>query len=464
MYQKAKRMFSFDSERKNTSHSVQKSGRREKTVYTDESEDAPLRPSYVRASNSLRRYNPIPKRTFSTGEGSLGSSREDLLDAPIVYARKKRPLISKQPSREYKSGNSSSEDLLCDESDYTEDPLSTAVVETDGSVFSSQENLFDPPPKCSENVSRFLRRQSTTDSKKRTASESQGSLNNLLVLEGSVQFHQPDDEGKDKLDNCKENVPCKGEKRNHVQPDHQTEISVPPSVAVEGIVTESSLCSIAQPVLSDNIWPIIHRIQVAVTKTIHRLADHIETVKEHVEILEKKCNNLKVTLYYLQEDHEALKVKITKLEELIEQREATQSDESDSDEYLDCLDYISLQSVNGESLPLVEHIYKDSTVGKALSEADTTLTTVNGAQDNRTTTVFTSVSSVAEHISVSHTWVRSEFIGRQVGKGYVTSHDKLSFLVSVFIFLRLFNFCMRFDILEWYLRNYFFPANSYLGK
>lgn len=399
MYQKAKRMFSFDSEKKNNSHSLPKSERRkDSAVYTDESEDAPTRFSYFRASNSLRRYNSVPQRELSAGEGSLGSSREDLLDAPLVLARRKRPNVSKQLSGGYKSGNSSSEDLLYDESDYTEDPLSTAVVETDGSVFSSQENLSDVSPRCSENVSRFLRRQSTID--RRRSSGSPTCLDNPAALEDSAESHQSQDKGKDKLDYFAPVCPTTNEKGSYNgNQDHPTKIMGSPSIAVEGTVSEDSLCPIKEPILSDNKWPVMYRIQMAVTKTIRRLADHIETVKEHVEILEKKCNNLKVTLYYLQEDHDALKVKISKLEELIEQREARQSEDSEDDEYLDCIDYSPVQGIYAGSLSSVEHIVQDSTVGKA----DTIVTAVGHAQDSKTySTVFTSVSSVAEHISVSH--------------------------------------------------------------
>ncbi|XP_050699166.1 uncharacterized protein LOC126986825 isoform X1 [Eriocheir sinensis] len=408
MYQKAKRMFSFDSERKNDSHSLPKSGRRkEEAVYTDESEDAPMRFSYVRTPNSLRGYNAMPKRANSAGESSLGSSREDLLDVPLVLARRKRPNVSKQPSREYKNGNSSSEDFLYYDSDYTEEPLSTAVVETEGSVFSSQENLSDSAPKCSENVSKFLRRQSTPDIKSRRTSGSQASLNNPLVLENSVEFHQFQDKGKDKLDHFMPVCPTKNEKRNYGSSNHLQEILEPSSTADEGIVSESSLCPIIQPVLSDNMWPIMYRVQMAVTKTIRRLADHIETVKDHVDILEKKCNNLKVTLFYLQEDHNALKVKIIKLEELIEERGGKQS-ESDDDEYLDCIDFIPVQNVNAESLPTVEHTFENSTVGKAfggttsihLSAADPSASSVDCAQDNKLfSAVFSSVYSVADQIS-----------------------------------------------------------------
>lgn len=403
MYQMAKRMFFFDSEKKINSHSLPKSTRRkEKAVYTDDSEDAPMRYSYVRASNSLRSRNTLPKGRYSGGEGSLESSREDLLDAPVVLGRRKR---LKRPSIEYKNGNSSSEDLLCYESDYTEEPLSTAVVETEGSVFSSQENLSDSSPRCSENVSKFLRRQSTTDSKSRKTSSSQASLNNPLVLENSVEIHQSHN-NENKLDNFISMCPTKDEKRNYGSSDHLQEISEPPATAVEGIVTEKSLCPITQPVLSDNMWPIMYRVQMAVTKTIRRLADHIEAVKEHVDVLEKKCNNLKVTLYYLQEDHDALKQKILRLEDLIEAREGEQSD-SEDDEYLDCIDFNNVQSWNSGNLPLVE----DSTVGKVfgstricLSPADPTVTTVDGAQDKAFSAVFSCVHTLAEQISVSHMW------------------------------------------------------------
>lgn len=408
MYQKAKRMFSFDSERKNDSQPLPKSERRkEKAVYTDDSEDVPVRFSYVRASNSLRCYNTVPKRAHSAGESSLGSSREDLLDAPLVFARRKRPNVSKQLSREYKNGNSSSEDFL-DESDYTEEPLSTAVVETEGSVFSSQENLSDCAPKCSENVSKFLRRQSTSDVKSRRTSSSQASLNNSLLLENTVEFHQFQDKRKDKLDHFMPMCPAKNEKINYGSANQLQEILEPSSTTDEGIVSESSLCPITEPVLSDNMWPIMYRVQMAVTRTIRRLADHIETVKEHVDILEKKCNNLKVTLYYLQEDHNALKLKIVKLEELIEERGGRESDSDD--EYLDCIDFIPTQNVNAESLAAVEHTLADSTVTKAsggttstqLSAADPTSFIVDCAQDNKLLpAVFRCVCSVADQISVS---------------------------------------------------------------
>lgn len=130
-------------------------------------------------------------------------------------------------------------------------------------------------------------------------------------------------------------------------------------------------------------------------------------MKDHVDILEKKCNNLKVTLFYLQEDHNALKVKIIKLEELIEERGGKQS-ESDDDEYLDCIDFIPVQNVNAESLPTVEHTFENSTVGKAfggttsihLSAADPSASSVDCAQDNKLfSAVFSCVYSVADQIS-----------------------------------------------------------------
>lgn len=410
MFQRVKRLFYFESERESNSYSSPKSGRRkEKVVNTDEAEDVPVRSSIVRAPDSLRCNNNVSKRVYSAGEGSLESSREDLLDAPVILSKRKKQNVSRHQFTEYKNCNSSSEDLRYCDSDYTEEPLSTAVVETDGSVFSSRENLSDSTPSCSENVSKFLRRQSSSDSKSDRISSSQLSLNNPLVLE-SNEFHQPHNKGKDKLDNFKPVYHTKNDRRNYGMSDHRKEILEPPSTAVKGIVSEGSLHPIVEPILSDNVWPVVYKVQMAVTKTIRRLAAHIEAVTEHVELLEKKCSNLKVTLFYLQEDHNALRVKISRLERVIEQRETEQSEESEDDEYLDCIDYNLVGNGNVGSLSLVEHIFKDSTVGKAsrsttsthLSEADATVATVNSAQDSKTfSAVFTCFSSVAEQIAVS---------------------------------------------------------------
>lgn len=406
MYQKAKRMFSFDINRKINSHSLPKSVRRKEkaVICAEDSQDTPLRFSYVRASNSLRRYGTKSRRAFSASDGSLGSSREDLLDPPVILSRKKRLNVSKQSSKKYKSGNSSSEDLLYDESDCTEDPLSSGMPETDGSVFSSQENLFEPVTRCSANVSKFLRRQSSGKNSNVSGIQASHRSPSPQILESSVELHQSPEEGKHGMDNSTPVSPSNEEKENYSNSDHQEELQ-PSSPAGDASLSERSLCTISQSVLSDKAWPVRHRVQMAVVRTIHRLVNHINNVKEQVEVLENKCSLLKETLYNLQQDNDALEVKISRLEK--------QSKES-AEEYSDSKDHEyknynsnPKEGVTEECLPSVEQIHGDSTDDKAsegttscpISEIVTAVTTTDSeSQDNRAN--LTSASSTAKGNSV----------------------------------------------------------------
>ncbi|KAG0720972.1 hypothetical protein GWK47_047370 [Chionoecetes opilio] len=262
----------------------------EKPFSVEEYEDSPWRFSYVRASNSLHRYGTKSRQGRSASDGSLGSSREDLLDPPVSVSRRKRINFAKKSSGKYKSGNSSSEELLNDESDWTEEPLSSGMPETDGSVFSSQENLLDDPAdRCSANMSKFLRSKSSDKSRKASGSQSQASLgsNSPQILESSVELHQPPKEGKHSINNSTAVSPNSEEKENN-NSSNQEEVQ-PSSPAGDASVSQLAVCSASQPILSDNMWPVRHRVHMAIVKTFQRLMNHINNVKEQVEILEDQC-------------------------------------------------------------------------------------------------------------------------------------------------------------------------------
>ena len=365
-------------------------------VCAEDSQDTPWRFSYVRASNSLRRYGSKSRRAYSADDGSLDSSREDLLDHPIILSRRKRLGITKQSSKKYKSGNSSSEDLLC-ESDYTEEPLSSGMPETDGSVFSSQENLFESWRKCSANVSQFLHRQSFDKSRKASSIEISYLSPSPQSQESCVEFHHSSEQGKHGMDNSSPINPGQERKENYSSSDHQEELQ-PSSLAGDAAASEQSMCTISQPVLSDNVWVIKNKVQMAVVKTIHRLINHISNVKEQVEVLENKCIVLKETLYNLRQGHDELEVKIAMLEKRSEQSAEWYSDSNDHEYKNDNSN--SVEDVFIGSLPSVEQVYRESTDGKssegiascAISEPTTVITTTDSVfQDSKVN--FTTVSS-----------------------------------------------------------------------
>lgn len=310
MYQKAKRMFSFDKDRKNNSNSLPKTTRRKGKAICGvaSQDDTPWRFSYVRASNSLRRFGN-KSRSYSAGDGSLGSSREDLIDPPLLLSRRKRLNVTNKSSNKYKSGNSSSEDLLY-ESDYTEEPLSSGMPETDGSVFSSQENLFKPKSRCSANVSRFLRRNSSDKTKKGSGTKARPRSASPHIR---VEFHRSAEEKHD-IDDLTSSPSREKKNCNNIHHQQLQSLSTSGSAAL----SERSMCSLSEPVLSDNTWPIRHRVHMAVVKTVQRLGNHINNVREQVENLDDKCILLKDRLYCLREDHDALEAKITSLEERCE--------------------------------------------------------------------------------------------------------------------------------------------------
>ncbi|KAK7083496.1 hypothetical protein SK128_019616 [Halocaridina rubra] len=152
-------------------------------------QDIPCRFSYARASNTYRRYGRSPNRKTSD-DTSIYSSREDMLEEKCVSLRKKK-FTKKLGNTEL--GFSSSEDLLNEDSDITDGHLSSGIPETDGSVFSSLEDLLDSEIKCSSNVSKFLRRHSSRKGSASTRLSSTFSTNCNFSCEIRVTPEQTED-------------------------------------------------------------------------------------------------------------------------------------------------------------------------------------------------------------------------------------------------------------------------------
>lgn len=271
------------------------------------SEEVPLRYSYVRASNSFHRYGRSRKRNSSweqrrrqsrnasTEDRSSFSSREDLLDNCTDFLQKRKFCRLGSNTWKLRSGCSSSEDLLNDEYDVSDGIASSGVPETDGSVFSSQEDLLEPRIRCSANVSKFVR--SSTSGKGSSSSSSKFSTR----------------EGKKHLSIEKRNVLHKRmcikstflSKNGGAYNIKQTPTSLTPdSMCPTDLSSE----------IAEELSPVRHQVQKAVVFTVQRLVNHLSHVCEQVEVISSRSQNLQDRFRDLEYEQHILSIKINNLE------------------------------------------------------------------------------------------------------------------------------------------------------
>ncbi|KAG7161757.1 Transmembrane protein 214-like [Homarus americanus] len=293
-----------------------------KPFCVDQSQEIPCRFSYVRASNSYHRYGRSPNRRTLTYDASSFSSREDLLECPGLPVRRKKIGTVKPASQKYRSGNSSSDDLLNEDSDITDGLFSSGIPETDGSVFSSQEDLLGPTVtpkvKCSANVERFVRRSSSGkgSSISRVSSSPYRHPQNVPVqaeLLSECKYNEKNHcstisslstSESEQYEKWNKFIPFKGERR-----------SPSPSQHLHATVTPNGSSEIAShPATPDSFLPMRFKVQSAVVKTICRLVDHLGNVREQVRIIESRCSHLKDTMCALEYTQYVLDAKLMGLE------------------------------------------------------------------------------------------------------------------------------------------------------
>lgn len=277
-----------------------------------QSEEVPLRYSYVRASNSFHRYGRSRKRNSSweqrrrqsrnasTEDRSSLSSKEDLLDYHPSSLRKGKFCRGGSDIWKLRSGCSSSEDLLNDEYDVSDGLVSSGIPETDGSVFSSQEDLLEPQIKCSANVFKFVR--SSTSGKGSSSSSSKFSTG----------------EGKKHLSVEKRNVL---HKRMCLKPGVFSKNEVEDNLKqTPTSQTPDSLCTTDLSSELVELSPIKLKVQKAVVFTVQRLVNHLSHVCDQVEVISNKCENLQDTFRALEYEQHILSIKIGDLESQFEDK------------------------------------------------------------------------------------------------------------------------------------------------
>ncbi|KAK4297548.1 hypothetical protein Pmani_030039 [Petrolisthes manimaculis] len=282
-----------------------------------------LRFSYIKASNSYWRYGRGIARSTTPGEdGSEYSSREDLIDPPTrpSSSRRKKQTTLNKPKQRYKSGYSSSDDFLNEyDSDVTDGLMSSGLPETDGSVFSSREDLLDPPVKCSGNVSRFIRLSSSGkgSSVSRVSSRQDFHCDTLpqIKIFGEVpQNVNKNVEDIHCINNSEKNQQNETKKATHCSQGGDVR-SESPGGMIFMKFGERSTCTTPRCTTPDKIVAVQQRVQTAVINTVHRLVSHIGKVQEEIGLVEEKCVHLKDTMCALEYDQYLLNEKLANLEE-----------------------------------------------------------------------------------------------------------------------------------------------------
>lgn len=277
------------------------------------SEDVPCRFSYIKASNSYWRYG----RGKPGEDGSEYSSKEDLIDPPTrpVSSRRRKQNTLKKPKQRYKSGYSSSDDFLNEyDSDVTDGLISSGIPETDGSVFSSREDLLDPPVSCSDNVSRFIRFSSSGKGSTTSMVSSRQDLTCDTLPEIKIVDEVPQNINKNVEDaHCiSDSEKIKHNAMHFNQGDDLRPES--PAGVIFVKIGERSACSTPRCSTPDMIVAVQQRVQTAVVKTVQRLVNHIGKVREEIGSVEEKCGYLKDTMCALEYDQYLLNEKLTNLE------------------------------------------------------------------------------------------------------------------------------------------------------
>lgn len=309
------------------------SRRQLKPPSVDQPQEIPCRFSYVRASNSYRCYGRSPVRKTSA-DGSLYSSKEDLLECPVIPLRRKKLYITRSALQKYKSGNSSSDDLLNDDSDMTDGLLSSGIPETDGSVFSSQEDLLDPKVKCSSNISRFIRRSSSGKG---------STISMVSSRRGSTYKHLQEIRVKTELPQQNEYCEKKhyftspsliGYESEHYEKwrkANQNKDGLSSQTPLQPLYTDVSPGGSSQvashPVTVESLLSVRSKVQSAAVKTIRTLVDHVGGLRDQIGMIEGKYSHLKDTVCVLEYDQYVLDAKLTSLERQFRYSNKLNSDE-----------------------------------------------------------------------------------------------------------------------------------------
>lgn len=275
-----------------------------------ESEEVPLRYSYVRASNSFHRYGRSRRRNSSwehrrrqsknaSTEDSSLSSKEDLLDYHANSLQKGKFCRSGSDIWKLRSGCSSSEDLLNDEYDVSDGIVSSGIPETDGSVFSSQEDLLEPQIKCSANVFKFVRSSTSGKGSSSSSKFSTGEGKKYLSIEKRNVLHKR---------KCMK--PSDMVSKNEVDSLKQTPASQTPD----------SMCPTDLSSELAELSPIKLKVQKAVVFTVQRLVNHLSHVCDQVEVISNKCEILQDTFRALECEQHILSIKISDLESQFEEK------------------------------------------------------------------------------------------------------------------------------------------------
>ncbi|XP_066956637.1 uncharacterized protein [Macrobrachium rosenbergii] len=327
------------------SHSANPASRSCSSVgsYDATKEEVPCRYSYVRASNTYHRYGR--RQSSKTSEDTSNySSREDLLECKAIHLRKKKNTGRTTPIKSIAAKNvgcSSSDDLLNDESDATDGFLSSGIPETDGSVFSSQEDLLEPQTKCSANVTKFIHRHSSVKGGQKSRISRSSSIH-VFPLEIRVTAEQPQEvySGNSQYYTGRECITplysgSEDEaiyKQQTLFPGRGKQTTLSPSRQSRVTFSPKSLQSCQRDIDdTEEYRPLRLKVQSAIVKTVRRLIDHLGNIHNQVGVIENKCSHLQDTMCTLEHDQYLLHLKFSDIESRFENLNKLDTSVSDSD-------------------------------------------------------------------------------------------------------------------------------------